>query len=224
MTSSGFFYPVQDFPTIIIFLDTVHGQISRYTLPSSQSGFFPFLPLRPPGILATASHPATGLDYESPHIVGFFSFFTTNHTNRNAPTRRGSPWRPLPWSQISVNPQSTDWGWFLKTYPRVRILPYSPRTGTRTKCPHRSRLQDAVGFFFFTTTNKQIPTGTFKTQWVFSFLPRQTNKYPRVLHTRVYFFLPPQHKGFTLSQPKKTGSISQKSTHLVRKWHQPIGK
>ena len=25
---------------------------------------------------------------------------------------------------------------------------------------HLRRLQDAVGFFFFTTTNKQIPTGT----------------------------------------------------------------
>jgi len=169
----GFFILSRIFPPSSFFLDTVHGQISRYTLPSSQSGFFPFLPLRPPGILATASHPATGLDYESPHIVGFSFFFTTNHTNCNASTRRGSPSRPPPWSQLFVNPKSTDWGWFLKTYPRVRILTYSPRTGTRSKCPqdpwgvdlslepnHRSRLQDAVGFFFFTTTNKQIPTGT----------------------------------------------------------------
>jgi len=69
--------------------------------------------------------------------------------------------------------QSTDWGLLLKTYPRVRIFTYSPRTGTRSKClqnpwgvtltmepNHHRRLQDAVGFFFFTTTNKQIPTGT----------------------------------------------------------------
>jgi len=33
-----------------------------------------------------------------------------------------------------------------------------------------------------------------------------------------------KHKGFTLCQPKKTGSTSQKSTHPVRKCHQPIGR
>jgi len=30
--------------------------------------------------------------------------------------------------------QFTDWGWFLKTYPRVRIFTYSPRTDTKSKC------------------------------------------------------------------------------------------
>jgi len=63
--------------------------------------------------------------------------------------------------------QSTDWSWFLQTYPRVRIFTYSPRTGTRSKCLpnpwtvtltvepiHHRRLQHAVGFFFLTTTNK----------------------------------------------------------------------
>ena len=83
-------------------------------------------------------------------------------------------------------PQFTHWGWFLKTYPRVRILTYSPRTGTRSKClqtpwgviltmepNHLRRLQDAVGLFSLTTTNKQISTVA------------------RVLHTRVYSF--PDH-------------------------------
>jgi len=68
-------------------------------------------------------------------------------------------------------PQFTDWGRFLKTYPRVRILTYSPRTGARSKClqnpwsvdltlepRHRRRLQDAVGVCFFTTTK---PTNTY---------------------------------------------------------------
>jgi len=68
-----------------------------------------------------------------------------------------------------------------KTYPRVRIFAYSPRTGTRSKCllnpwgvtltkepNHLRRLQDAVGFFFFTTTNQQIPTGTTYTGLIFS--------------------------------------------------------
>ena len=86
-----------------------------------------------------------------------------------------------------------------------RVLPpvpvnHSPRTGTRSKCLqnpwgvtlitkpiHLRRLQVAVGFSFFTTTNQQIPTCTtyadaFMTQWVFSFLPWQTDVYPRVLH------------------------------------------
>ena len=60
-----------------------------------------------------------------------------------------------------------------KTYPRVRIFGYSPRIGTRSKClqnpwgvtltiesNHQRRLQNAVGFSFFTTTNKQILMGT----------------------------------------------------------------
>ena len=59
------------------------------------------------------------------------------------------------------------------TYLRVRICAYSPRTGIRSKClqnpwgvtltmepNHLRRLQDAVGFSFFTTTNRQLPTGT----------------------------------------------------------------
>jgi len=59
------------------------------------------------------------------------------------------------------------------TYLRVQICAYSPRTGIRSKClqnpweltltmepNHLRRLHDAVGFFFFPTTNRQIPTGT----------------------------------------------------------------
>jgi len=68
-----------------------------------------------------------------------------------------------------------------KTYPRVRIFAYSPRTGTRSKClqnpwgvtltmepNHPRRLQDTVGIFFFTMTNQQIPTGTTYTGLIFS--------------------------------------------------------
>jgi len=122
---------------------------------------------------------STGRDYGSPHIVDFF-FFTTNHTNLNGSIRWGSPFRPPPWAQ-SLYSQSSDWGWFLKTYPRVQIFTYSPRTGTRSKClqnswgvtltmepNHHRRLQDEVGFFFLTTTNKQIPKGTTYTCLIFS--------------------------------------------------------
>jgi len=62
---------------------------------------FPFLPLQPSRILSMDSHLATGRDYGSPHIVGFF-FFTTNHTNLNGSTRWGSPFRPPPWAQSLI--------------------------------------------------------------------------------------------------------------------------
>jgi hypothetical protein len=74
-----------------------------------------------------------------------------------------------PYGYNHLYSQSTDWGWFLKTYPRVRIFAYSPRTGTRSKClpnpwgvtlmtepDHRRRLHDAVGFFFY--HDKQMHT------------------------------------------------------------------
>ena len=80
------------------------------------------------------------------------------------------------------DPQFTDWGWFFMTYLRVEILTHSPRTGTRSNClqnpwgvdltmmepNHHRRLQDAVGFSCFTTTIKQIPTGTTYTGLIFS--------------------------------------------------------
>jgi len=170
---------------------------SNHTMVSSQiqshDGFitqwiFSFLPLQPSRILSMDSHPVTDRDCGSPHIVGF-SFFATNHTNLNGSTRWGSPFRPPPWAQsliftvhgLGLIPQRhTHWGWFLKDIPRVRIFPYSPRTSTRTKClqnpwgvtftmehNHPRRLQDVVGFFFFTTTNQQIPTGTTYTGLIF---------------------------------------------------------
>ena len=124
----------------------------------------------------------------------------------------------------------------LLTYLKVEILTYSPRTGTWSKClqnpwgvdltlvpNHRRRLHDAAGFSFFTTRNRWIPTGItwcIRTHSLrtgvhdavgFPFLPRQTNKYPRVLHTRVSFFPDHNIKGLLFFQPKKTGSISQKT-------------
>jgi len=128
------------------------------------------------------------------------------------------------------HPKSTDWCWFLLTYRKVGILTYTPRTGTRSKClqnpwgvdltlepDHRRRLHDAVGFFFFTTTNRWIPTGItwrIRTHSLrtgvhdavgFPFLPRQTNKYPRVLHTRVWFFPDHNIKGLLFPNQKRLG-------------------
>ena len=101
----------------------------------------------------------------------------------------------------------TDRSWFLTTYPRVRIFTYSPRTGTSSKClqnpwgvtltmepNHHRLLQDAVGF---------------------SFLPRQTNKYSRVLHTRpggFNFFPDHDIKGLLFPNQKRLVHFPKKHT------------
>jgi len=66
------------------------------------------------------------------------------------------------------------------TYLRVQICAYSPRTGIRSKClqnpwevtltmelNHLRRLQDAICFSFFTTTNRRTPTGTARVGFFF---------------------------------------------------------
>jgi len=140
-------------------------------------------------------------------------FLTTNHTNHNGSTKWGSPFRPTPWAK-SFTPTVRGLGLIPQDIPKGQNLNrgYSPRTGTRSKYlhnpwgviltmepNHHRRLQDAVGLFFFTTgtTNKQ------------------TNNHGYYIHG--FKFHPTQHKGFTLAHPNKTGSISQKSAHHVRK-------
>ena len=162
---------------------------------STTQWVFSFWPLHPSRILSTDSHPSTDRDCRSPHLVGF-SFLTTNHTNLNGSTR-GGVLSDHPHGQNHSYSQSTDRGVeSSKTYLRVWICVYSPRTGIRSKClqnpwgvtltmepNHLRRLQDAVGFSFLprpTDNYLRVPL-----QWVFSFLPRPTNKYLRVLHTRV---------------------------------------
>jgi len=54
-------------------------------------------------------------------------------------------------------------------------------------------------------------TDVFKMQWVFSVLPRQTNKYPWVLHTRVYFFEAHTMKGLLFPNQKRLGPFPKKA-------------
>jgi len=145
--------------------------------------------------------------------------------------------------------KSTDWWWFLLTYLMVGILTYSPRTGTRSKClqipwgvdltlepDHQKHLHDPVGFFFFTTTvtNRWIPTGI---TWRicthslrtgvhaavgFPFLPRQANKYSRVLHTRVSFFPDHNIKGLLFPNQKRLGPFPKKA-HTPSAWESDTG-
>ena len=121
--------------------------------------------------MSTGSHPVTGRDCGSPYLVVFSLFY---HEPYQPPriNKGGSPFRPPP-SAKSLILTVLGLGLSPTTYLRVRICAYSPRTGIRSKClqnpwgvplttepNHLRRLQDAVGFFFFTTTNRQLPTGT----------------------------------------------------------------
>ena len=117
--------------------------------------------------MSTDSHPTTGRDYRSPYLVGFSLF----HHEPYQPQRinnGGSPFRPPPLAKIPHTHSPRTGVESSTTYLRVRICSYSPRTGilqnpwgvTLTMEPnHLRRLQDAVGFSFFTTTNRQLPTG-----------------------------------------------------------------
>jgi len=103
---------------------------------------------------------------------GFFSF-----SSRTIPTstdqQGGVSFQTNPMGKITHTHSPRTGVKSSTTYLRVRICAYSPRTGIRSKClqnpwvvtvtmepNHLRRLQDAVGFFYFTTTNRQLPTGT----------------------------------------------------------------
>jgi len=111
----------------------------------------------------------------SPHIVGFLFYHKPCQPQRI--NKVGVSFQTTPMGKITYTHSPRTGVDSSKTYPRVRIFACGPKTGTRSKClqtpwgvtltmepNHPRRLQEAVGFFF---------------------LPRQTNKYPRVLHTRV---------------------------------------
>ena len=147
------------FFTTTSFKDLVYGQSSSHwqrLRVSSSRGFFPFLPRTIP----TSTDQQGGISFHTTHM----GKITHTHSPRTGVE------------------SST-------TYLRVRICAYSPRTGIRSKClqnpwgvtlamePDRlRRLQDAVGFSFFTTTNRRIPTGT--TTVGFSFFTTTNQQIP----------------------------------------------
>ena len=152
--------------------------------------------------MSTDSHPATGRDCGSPYVVGFSLFYHEPYQPQRI-NKGGSPFRPPPWAK-SLILTVPGLGLVLNDIPTGPNLCLSPRTGIRSKClqnpwgvtltmepTHLRRLQDAVvfsflprptdkylrvlcmyriavGFFFFTTTNQQIPTGTTYTGLIFS--------------------------------------------------------
>ena len=155
-------------------MDTVTSEIQPH------DGFitqwvFVFLPLQPSRILSTDSHPAlaetTGL-----LISWVFSFLP-----RTIPT--------------STDQQG---GGLLSDHPHGHNhYTHSPRTGVdSSRHTHGSEssplvqglVQDLNVYKTHGLWLSQWNLTTrdaFKMQWVFSFLTRQTNKYPRVHHTRV---------------------------------------
>jgi len=136
------------------------------------------------------------------HTVGF-SFFTTttfkdlvygqssSHWQRlRVSSYRGfflfyyEPHQPQRINKVGVSFQTTPTGTITythsprtgvdssTTYSRVRIFASSPKTGTRTKC-----LQTFETLGVWLSQWNLTTRDAFKMQWVFSFLPRQTNKY-----------------------------------------------
>jgi len=113
-----------------------------------------------------------------------------------------------PHGQNHSHPQFADWGWFLKTYPRVRILTVAIVQGL---------VQDlntyTIHGVWFSQWNLTI-TDAFKTQWVCSFLPlaRQTNKQitTGTTYTGLSF---PQHniKGLLLLIQTRLGPFPKKA-------------
>jgi len=143
---------------------------SRHTMAPSHSGFFLFNHYNLQGsCLQTVIQPLA----ETADLLISIPISTDQ--------QGGVCFQPTPMGKITRTHSPRTGVESSKTYPRVRIFAYSPRTGTRSKClqnpwgvtlemepNHLRRLQDAVGFSFLTTTNQQIPTGTTYTGLIFS--------------------------------------------------------
>jgi len=170
-------------------------------------------------MLSTDSHPATGRDYGSPHIVGFF-FFTTNHTNRNDQllNTEGFSFEATPMNTIIHTHSSQTGVEFSRHTQRSESWPYSPRTGARSKCVQKPWGVDL--------TMDLTTADAFKTQWVFSFLPRQNRQIPTgTTHAGLWSKISDHNiKGLLFLNQKRLCPFPTKSTHSVRKWQKLIGK
>jgi len=144
---------------------------SIHTMVPSHSGFFLFNHCNLQGsCLLTVIQPLA-------ETAGLLISWVFSFLPRTIPTstdqQGGVSFQTTPMSKITRTHSPRTEVESSKTYLRVRICVYSPRTGTRSKglqtpwgvtltmeSNHLRRLQDALGFSFFTTTNRQIPTGT----------------------------------------------------------------
>ena len=84
-------------------------------------------------ILSTDSHPATGRDCGSPHLVGF-SFFLPRTIPTSTDQQGGVSFQTTHMGKITHIHSPRTGVESSKTYLRVRICAYSPRTGMRSKC------------------------------------------------------------------------------------------
>ena len=144
---------------------------SSHTMVPSHSGFFIFYHYNLQGsCLRTVIQPlaeTTGL------LISWVFSFLPRTIPTSTDQQGGVSFQTTPMGKITHTHSPRTGVESSTTYLRVRICAYSPRTGIRSKClqnpwgvtltmepNHLRRLQDAVGFFFFTTTNRQLPTGT----------------------------------------------------------------
>jgi len=123
------------------------------------------------------------------------------------------PYHPQRDNKVGVSSQTTPMGTITYTHsPRTRVDSSRHTHGSESSPIVQGLVQDINVYKTYGPWLSRwnlSTTDAFKMQWVFSFLPRQTNKYPWVLHTRVLFFptIPLRVYSFPT---KKTGSISQK--------------
>ena len=123
-------------------------------------------------IISTDSHPATGRYCGSPYLVGFSPFYHEPYQPQRI-NKGGSPFRPPPWAKsliltvpgLGLSPQRHTYG--SESVPIVQGLVYD----LNVYKTHGEWLSQ----WNLTTWD------AFKIQWVFSFLPRPTDKYLRVL-------------------------------------------
>jgi len=140
---------------------------SRHTMAPSHSGFFLFYHYNLQGsCLRTVIQPLA--ETAGLLISWVFSFLPRTITT-STDQQGGVSFQTTPMGKITHTHSPRTGVESSTTYLRVQICEYSPRTGIRSKClqnpwgmepNHLRRLQDTEGFFFFTTTNRQIPTGT----------------------------------------------------------------
>jgi len=166
------------------FLATVHRRKSSHLMASSHSGFSRLYHYNLQGsCLQTVIQPL--VETAGLLISWVFSFLSWvfSFLPRTIPTstdqRGGSLLVDHPHGYNHLYSQSTDWGWFLKTYPRVWIFTYSPRTGTRSKC-----LQNPWGMTL-TMEPPQTPS-----RWSGFFLfyhDIQTNTHGYYIHGFIFF-------------------------------------
>ena len=177
---------------------------SSHMMASSHSGFFLFYHYNLQGsCLRTVIQPLT-------ETAGLLISWVFPFLPRTIPTstdqQGGGLLSDHPHGHNHLYSQSTDWGWFLKDIPTGLNL-YQAIVQGLVQDLNVYKIHGVWLSQWNLTTRDAI-----KMQWGFSFLPPQTNKYSRVLHTRVYFFPDHNIKSLLFPNQKRLGPFPKKGS------------